>query len=74
MMETRLRKLLYGSSYFATVIFGGDRQDVTLMFGHEEFPDFEDGFDLQGLNDLIHMLSVARDELESRQPTNKETE
>jgi hypothetical protein len=74
MIETRLSHLLYGSSYFVTVTFGGDRSEVDLNFGSHEYPESENGLGLDDLNTLIHMLSVARDELESRQPTNKETE
>ena len=78
MIETQLSYLLFGSSYFARVTFGGDRDKVNLRFGlrfgSEDCPDSDNDFNLDDLNTLIHMLSVARDDLESRQPTNKETE
>lgn len=78
MIEIQLSYLLFGSSYFARVTFGGDRDEVNLRFGlrfgSEDCPDSDIDFNLDDLNTLIHMLSVARDDLESRQPTNKETE
>lgn len=73
MIETRLSHLLYGSDYFMRVDFGGDREKVQLAFGPDYCTDFVDEFGLDDLNTLIYMLSTARDELESRQPTNKET-
>jgi hypothetical protein len=74
MMETRLSHLLFGSSYFARVTFGGDSDVVNVWFGSDTCPDSDNDLELDDLNTLIHMLFVARDELESRQPTNKETE
>jgi hypothetical protein len=72
MIETRLSHLLYGSSYFIRVTFGGDLDAVNLQFGIDDCPDLGEDLSLDDLNTLIHMLSVARDELGSRQPTNKE--
>lgn len=72
-METQLSLLLWGSSYFARVTFGGGRETVQLRFGPDDCPDFEQGLELDELNTLIHILSVARDGLESKQPTNKES-
>lgn len=74
MMETRLSFLLYGSDYFARVSFGGTRETVRLLFGSDTYPDFDQSFELDELNTLIHMLSVARDDLDSRQPTKGEPE
>jgi hypothetical protein len=74
MIETRLSHLLYGSSYFVRVTFGGDLEEVNLRFGSDDCPDADNDLSLDDLNTLIYMLSVARGELESNQPTNKETE
>jgi hypothetical protein len=74
MMETKLSHLLYGSSYFISVTFGDDSEKVNLRFGDNVCSDLDDDLKLDDLSTLIHMLSVARDELESRQAKNKETE
>lgn len=74
MIQTTLSYLLHGSSYFARVTFGGDLPHANLLFGSEEYPDAANDLGLDDLNSLIHMLSVARDELEASEPANKETE